>query len=117
MDAVKFLEELNRMCVGAHCIDCKLQNPTTGNCYANPASAFKDKRFVVDIVEQWSKDNPVKTRADVFKELFPKSDPFFIEYCSMEGKDVCCLDDACLECQNHYWSEPAPEGFGKGGAK
>ena len=69
MDAVKYLKEKIRMCktVG-DCIDnCPVFNNFNKSCGFleddNPEA-------IVDIVETWSKENPILTNSEKFKEVF-----------------------------------------------
>lgn len=68
MDAMKFLEERNRMCDSF---------PTCEMCPAKeyPCSQLRviqQNPNILSIVEQWSKENPRKTRQDAFLEHYPK---------------------------------------------
>lgn len=78
MDAVKFLNEYNRMC------NTYLQTNNSDTCEECPiwinhisCSLYERKCDEVDkivsVVEQWSKENPVKTYKDDFLEKFPKA--------------------------------------------
>ena len=63
MDALEFIRERNRMCKSFG-VECK-------NCPANKDSRCLDINLdeeIVPIVEKWSKENPRKTRLDVFLE-------------------------------------------------
>lgn len=73
MDAVKFIEERNRMCksfdtcsCGCPAWDgsCKLEAGTYLKCEADKA---------VKIVEEWSAAHPRKTRQRVFLEQYPEA--------------------------------------------
>ena len=69
------LKELNRMCetvevdersLGANCIDaCEI-----GRYGCNFRSLADHAEVVVAIVEEWSKEHPLTTNADKFKEVF-----------------------------------------------
>ena len=69
MDAVKFIKQINRLCEAQEdCKDCPLighacdvNTATIMSCY-NIESVQK----MVQIVEQWAKDHPVKTRQSEF---------------------------------------------------
>ena len=66
MDAVRFLEEKNRMCNGMrHCSDCPLNALSEYKC--DDCENFEE---MVDIVETWSKENPIFTNGDKFTEVF-----------------------------------------------
>ena len=67
MDAVKFLKEVNRMCNKIeNCCDCPLHD---GDFCIHDIDNGKEEK-AVSIVEQWSKENPVMTNLDKFKEVF-----------------------------------------------
>ena len=73
MDAIKFIEERNRMCesFGAGCIGCPAYNES--RCVVSSASTL-DAKEQVAIVEKWSKENPRKTRQSVFLEHWPEAE-------------------------------------------
>lgn len=116
MDAVKFIEERNRMCksfdkcsYGCPAWDgsCKLETGTYLKCEA-------DKE--VKIVEEWSAAHPVKTRQSVFLEQWPQAKvdgggcldvcPYVISdtyrnelgYCARNGV-------SCYVCRREFWSQ------------
>jgi hypothetical protein len=128
MDAVKYLKEKWRMCDTN-----RKRNPHSFMC--NTCDLGKNNNKVdltcveleciepqksVDIVENWSNEHPVKTRADVFREMFPLADS--IELCPIDIQGKNCEDywtekHDCDICKRKYWDAPTPEGFGEGGAK
>ena len=63
---------------------------------------------MVSKVEQWAKDNPVKTRQSEFLKLFPNTafyrDVIDILPCSIEKemRGDCTRSD-CYECKRDYW--------------
>lgn len=71
-----------------------------------------DLEKIDDIVEKWSKENPVKTRQSEFFKIFPKArmrnDVVNICPCKVD-KDFLqvdgCENASCYECQKEYWSE------------
>ena len=120
MDAIKYITENQRMCnyyLDYHddCIHCLLRKYCVGNGCVEEKNAGK----AVEIVEQFSKEHPVKTRADVFLEMFPNTetrDNGFpnIEACTIEGYRQCKnCEWHTGHCHETYWNAPAPEGFGK----
>ena len=113
MDAVKFIEEINRLCEAQEdCKDCPLighscdvNTATIMSCY-NIESVQK----MVQIVEQWAKDHPVKTRQSEFLKMFPnamtnESDGILcISPCNIEGKRIGCANGkGCNDCRLEYW--------------
>ena len=98
MDAVKYLEESNRM--------------------HGRTVTHKEVVEVVDGVEQWSKEHPAKRRVDVFLKMFPNSSPSNIRKCDMIGIESCDhVMTNCNKCRTEYWVAEAPADFGKGGVK
>lgn len=113
MDAVKFIKQINRLCEAQEdCKDCPLighacdvNTATIMSCY-NIESVQK----MVQIVEQWAKDHPVKTRQSEFLRMFPnaminESDGILcITPCNIEGKSiVCTYGKSCGDCRREYW--------------
>lgn len=98
MDAVEFLNEKNRMMIKDPKFYNRLKDITTND-------------VLVEYVKQWSKDNPIKTRAQDFKEKYPNSDSFedgtpkvcasvlgYCEKCTIIGD----YSRGCVDC----WNEP-----------
>ena len=70
MDAVIFLKEKDRMCSHmSHCSDCPLNDLSEYN-YEYSCDECENFEEMVDIVETWSKENPVFTNGDKFTEVF-----------------------------------------------
>ena len=118
MDAVKFFKEINRLCEAqGDCKDCPLighacdvNTATIMSCY-NIESVQK----MVQIVEQWAKDHPVKTRQSEFLKQFPNAQK------SGRVLDICpqnldieymppkrCENIFCSACKTDYWNEEVP---------
>ena len=114
MDAVKFLEETRRMC------------DTYDTCEGCPADArgnFVDCRVdimqaidaadAVAIVEEWSKEHPIKTRNSEFLKHYPNADvldngvtnmcPNWVDksYRPCAG----CNNTKCYDCKTEYWMQ------------
>lgn len=71
MDAVKFIEERNRMCKSfdKYCYGCPAWD---GSCKLEPGSYLKcEADKAVKIVEEWSAAHQRKTRQSVFLEQYP----------------------------------------------
>lgn len=113
MDAVEFLKEYHRMCKSVDCIKCglyHLNNETGSNC-PEYIEAHPDK--AVQIVEQWSKEHPRKTRLQDFLEKYPKA-PLTLD--GMKTPKACAQQlGYCESC--HYvgggcyqcWNEPVED--------
>lgn len=110
MDALEFIRERNRMCKSFG-VECK-------NCPANKDSRCIDINLdeeIVPIVEKWSKENPRKTRLDVFLEQHPEE-----KLNVREVLDLCPItsttyeygsghcknpDKSCGLCRREFWLE------------
>jgi len=71
MEALDFLKEAQRMCKSyADCKGCPLVNSPCGfiRCIVDHSGA--EMRCVTKVVEQWSKEHPIITNAQKFKEVF-----------------------------------------------
>ena len=109
MDAVEFLKVLGRLCNNYLCGD---NCPLIDSCDDESDDGYVRK---VQIVEQWAKEHPVKTRQDEFFNQWPDAEigddglpsvaPCQL-YKDMEEKDengVCCKNCGCAECRHDFW--------------
>lgn len=116
MDAVKFLQEKNRMCeTYGTCEGCPLWY-VDDTC--TPIAKYNPKVFV-EAVKKWSEENPPRTLLDLFKEQHPNAPlgrkgtpftcPYFLGYTSKKDDMSICEDssysDKCVVC----WNRPAKE--------
>lgn len=110
MDAIKFIQERNRMCDSyAECCDeCPL--------YTHPCLGFRnvDVERLVGVIEEWSAAHPLKTRQSVFLEQYPEAlmgangvldvcpAPIFHSHRSECGG---CIDynRKCADCCREFW--------------
>lgn len=113
MDDVKFLEEAGRMCRSVDkCSYCALRRYTgdTIECLINLMHILSSQEAedCVKIVEEWSKNNPKKTRAEELKRLFPNSSVgnLCIKFFDTSIKKC---EGNCLECIEKFWHEQAKE--------
>ena len=115
MDAVEYLTELNRMC-RAHqaCDGCPILDCGKIGCGVSDSAPI-ELVDTVEIVEQWSKEHPVRTRQSVFLERYPDTllvggaiyiCPIYIDggscYNYHGGTD-------CSKCKQKYWSQEVPD--------
>lgn len=111
MDALKFLEEFDRMCnlyIKNYCKGC----PRAESPYCGVDGMNKEERAkLISEVEQWSKEHPPRTRLQDFKEKYPnmKCRDSGIPWacCSYLGYCESC-DEAksdCIVC----WNMPVEE--------
>lgn len=101
MDAVEFIKQVRRMGKQkGEAICFKLEEKDTE---------------IVEQVEQWAKEHPVKTRQSEFLKQYPEAEigddgypsvaPCQL-YKDMEEKDengVCCTNCGCAECRRDFW--------------
>lgn len=116
MDAVKFLKEYDRMC-GLYnkerCAGCPLQNNV---CAFYPLDELDN---IVQVVEKWSAEHPVKTRLMDFLEKhpdaplyeydegeFPMMCPSVLGYCGNGSTSPCCDCPYDEEPETFCWNLP-----------
>lgn len=113
MDALKFIEERNRMCerywqVDGDCDGCPMVNVDECNELRNMVDdAGKAVGKVVETVEKWSNEHPRKTRQDVFLEQYPnaKLSDNVMAICpkAIDISFSCRLD--CYACRQEFWMQ------------
>lgn len=112
MDAVEYIKTIHRLCESQNgysgCSGCQLLNEDD---YCSIVDARERAEDVVQIVEQWAKDHPIKTRQSKFLKMFPgaKIDSGVIIFCpkfllpEREGEVCCRKHIKCKECRKDYW--------------
>jgi hypothetical protein len=113
MDAVKFIEERNRMCnsFGDRCTGCPASN-ACGCCAVGQESTL-DATAQIAIVEEWSAAHPRKTRQSVFLEQWPNAKVFVdgvLDFCPQEldSRYPCQSTDVemrCQSCRRKFWMQ------------
>ena len=107
MDAIEYVKALHRLCSSKDdCFGCPLQNKEDCCCITDTST-----EKAVRIVEQWAKDNPVKTRQSEFLKKFPNAETDksgILIFCPRKFdpeniNSVHCHRHGCLECRNNYW--------------
>ena len=115
MDAVKFLQEKERMCnsFSPDCEGCRVEEekPVMSECclwmFENPERAVK-------IVEEWSAAHPRKTRQSVFLEQWPNARPAddgVLTFCPKRFDFyISCLAEChslkkCSDCRREFWMQ------------
>ena len=109
MDAVEYLKAFGRLCNNYLCGD---NCPLIDSCDDESDDGYIRK---VQIVEQWAKEHPVKTRQSEFLKMWPDAEigddglpsvaPCQL-YKDMEEKDengVCCKNCGCGICRRDFW--------------
>ena len=108
MDAVKFCKELSRLCSNHECSKCPIRTSQHFNCTIQ--NRGDNAESVVEIVEQWAKNHPVKTRQSEFLKMFPgaKIDgdvlwlcPKYIGYDYRPEEN--CYEIDCDDCKRKFW--------------
>lgn len=115
MDAVEYIKTIHRLCESQNgysgCSGCPLLNEDD---YCSIVDARERAEYVVQIVEQWAKDNPVKTRQSEFLKRFPNADLTRLQPCMIEKdkRPMWCgkyadfgANGCCDECRYAYWNE------------
>lgn len=119
MDAIKFIEERNRMCesFGTKCKGCPAFNDNENemNCEVSVTSTL-DATAQIAIVEKWSAEHQRKTRQSVFLEQYPETalDEYgVITICPMDistihrNSDGLCryTESLCMDCRREFWMQ------------
>ena len=121
MDAKEFLKKYDRMCTTlkkqhkCNEEDCPIgriytwdSNKIRPSCYDIICKHYSE---AVDIVEEWSEENPAKTKRSEFLKIFPKActENNIICLCpEMTDSDFVCKRKSgfsCSTCRKNYWSE------------
>lgn len=71
MDAVEFIREWRRMCEFSK--GCKKCPADKTPCVLNSGTGVEDAEKLVQIVEEWAKTHPRKTRQSEFLERWPEA--------------------------------------------
>lgn len=104
MDAVEFYKAFKRMCYKTDCKDCLLDQKCRPSANVEPEE-------VVELVEEWAKDHPAKTRQREFLKMFPDAETDrsgILIFCPRKFdpvniNSVHCHRHGCLECRKDYW--------------
>lgn len=118
MDAVKFIEERNRMCksfnYGCGCQRCPACDDDL--CCAISVMSTLDATDQVAIVEEWSAAHPCKTRQSVFLERYPETVidqygvirlcPVNISAAFRDSNGDCAVAELmCENCRRKFWMQ------------
>lgn len=116
MDAVKFIEERNRMCESFcdGCTGCPAYNACDDKlcvCAVGQETTL-DATAQIAIVEKWSAEHQRKTRQDVFLERWPNAEldsngVIVIDPCDINKtiyrEDNGCYNNKCDDCRREFW--------------
>ena len=112
MDALKFIEERNRMCdyyrgdnALSGCAECPAFQMTCVSVQSVTAE-------YIAAVEQWSKEHPRKTRQDVFMAHYPDAalDNGVLRVCPRKiykSAGINCNNTTCYLCKRAFWLQEA----------
>ena len=112
MDAVEFLKEKERMCREHDCFDCPLGKKNNERELGCPALENQYPETAIAIVEQWSREHPIKTRQSEFLKMFPnakldQNGYVLIQPCHIEASqrnlEMCDRMPSCTDCRKAYW--------------
>ena len=121
MDAIKLLKALNRMCkTFDDCEDCPICKAYEGCPFNLAPYRHNPAQYsgLIAVVETWLKENPPKTRGQVFLERNPDSAKSIlglplVRPCDYLGDEItleqCEAYDNCSECIEKFWEETADE--------
>lgn len=108
MDAVEYLIQKRRLCRGRGCDSCLIEKECR---MAKPDSL--DIGRMVEKVEQWAKEHPVKTRQSEFLKMFPKgvlddNGILIVLPCKVDESVKAdnyekCPVEYCSDCRRNYW--------------
>ena len=109
MDAVEFLKVLGRLCNNYLCED---NCPLIDSCDDESDDGYVRK---VQIVEQWAKEHPVKTRQSEFLKQWPDAEisddglpnvapcQLDVGLIQDESKEDCRYRGVCGKCRCDFW--------------
>lgn len=105
MDAVEYVKALRRLCRSKiKCSECQLLNKEEHCCMADIGECAEK---TVQIVEQWAKDNPIKTRQSEFLKMFPNvvmtRGVIALRPCRLDTQINECSGSDCDKCKRAYW--------------
>lgn len=113
MDAVKFIDELARMCNAYNqCRGC----PITDWCGQGLRAQTKYSTDIISAVEKWAAAHPVKTRQSEFLRLFPETKvdstgcisicPCYFSAAHRDSNGSCGDPDRdCGVCRREFWMQ------------
>lgn len=116
MDALKMLKTAKRYCKHVEsCCVCELGGET---CLFDSVPEHMNVELMehtVSFLERWERENPAKTRGELFLERNPEAAKNFLglplvrpcDYlCDKITLDQCETYDDCEDCVQKFWKEP-----------
>lgn len=119
MDAVEYLKMRRRMCDNnSDCDACPLVSYNDGEPRTYGSCAKFEEEHpeqIVEIVEKWAAEHPIKTRQSELMKLFPNLERDVFGMCILcprhfDTKFECVRFSNCQECCENYWLEEIEEG-------
>lgn len=112
MDAVKFIEERERMCkMYGGCTGCPGYDD--GVCMVGITTGITPVKQI-ELLEKWSAAHPRKTRQDVFLEQYPDAEidsggaiaicPTAFSSAYRDDTEK-CVYVSCAKCRREFWSQ------------
>ena len=119
MDAVKFIEERDRMCKSFDNCSCGLRicPAWDGSCKLETGTYLEcEADKLVKIVEEWSPAHPRKTRQSVLLEQWPEANldahgcvcvrPCYLSATHRNAYGKCAhMDRDCGDCRREFWMQ------------
>lgn len=119
MDAVKFIEERDRMCKSFYNCSCglRIRPAWDGSCKLETGTYLEcEADKLVKIVEEWSAAHPRKTRQSVFLEQYPEARignhgvllvcPSQISAWNRNADGGCAtIGRGCDDCRREFWMQ------------
>ena len=119
MDALKFIEERNRMCNYYGGGNALSECAERAECPAFQMTCVSVRSVTAEYiaaVEQWSKEHPRKTRQSVFLKQYPEASidefgvlgvcPFLISTSHRGTHGGCAhIDVNCTDCRREFWMQ------------
>lgn len=111
MDAVEFVNKMNRMCAKySGCVGCPIETENQDEDCMSKVPAEQ----MVAIVEKWTSEHPRKTRQSVFLKQWPETEIDTCGYLMVCPKRISadcrirygnCADRLCSDCRREFWDQ------------
>ena len=108
MDSVRYDDIGSFGCEGVSCREC----PLHGVCRVDTETVAAKAPEIIEAVEKWSKEHPITTMEDKYKEMFgvePRNeDGYFVCPHYVGFHDLICAG-RCTECEQNFWESEYKE--------
>lgn len=114
MDALEFLRERKRLCDSYKgCVGCPFG---PAGCVVRDMTSENTCKRIVDAVEKWSVEHPLKTRQSVFLEQYPETVldeggvvpicPLTLSKAHRNSSGRCKNPKKlCIDCRSEFWMQ------------